>query len=91
MRMEKEKVRQIVTDVFAKTFDPVFTVRLAEFIEIYREDVLARYDWFKAFGYHVKVEGKERPTFNLLPLEELVINTICNKLEEENKNEQSRN
>ena len=83
--MKKERVKIIITEVFAKTFDPIFTLRLSQFMSQYREDVLKRYDWYREFGFHVRVDGTEKPTFDLLPIEELVINTICDKLEQEEK------
>lgn len=85
--MTKERIREIVGETFAKTFDPVFVVRLASFMELYREDLLQRHDWFREFGYHAVVEGKPKVVFDLLPLEELVVNTIANKIYEEQKHD----
>lgn len=87
--MERDQIKAIVTEVFSKTFDPVFTVRLLDFMKLYRADVVQRHDWFREFGFHAMVDGKERPTFNLIPLEELTINTISNKIYEAQKGKQN--
>lgn len=83
--MEKDRIRQIVSESFAKTFDPLFVVRLESFMSVYRDDLLERYDWYRTFGFHATVEGKAKPTFDLLPLEELMITTISDKIYNEQK------
>ena len=84
--MEKERIREIVRETFAKTFDPVFTVRLLEFMKVYRADLIARHDWFREFGYQVYFQDKPKAVFDVVPLEELMITTISDKIyNEQNK------
>lgn len=78
-----------MTEVFSKTFDPVFTVRLLDFMKVYRVDVVQRHDWYREFGFHAMVDGKKRPTLDIVALEELTINTISTKIYEAQNGKQN--